>query len=518
MADAAHPPAGRAGPVWLALGAALGWYALLQAVALWRAGGVFEYPLDDVYIHLAIAEQIARGSYGINAGEFTSAGSSPLYPFLLVPFAGTEAQRFMPVLWNLVGLGLGAWLWGRIVVDAGFRGLTGALLALAGPVGLNMAGVAFLGMEHSLHMAASLAVVWGLWRFLTTGQIGAALVLGMVLGPAFRLEGLALSGAAALVLVTSGRLGAGLALGAAALVPVAAFMGALMAMGLAPLPNSVMAKMVVTSHAEMSRLTATAANLSYNLSRLPGMVLGVLTLMIVPLSLGAERARGPARKLALAVVLAVAAHLLAGQVGWAHRYEHYILVALMGALVLIAGTLAVSPLAAASVVLAPALVLGVYYNRALLTDGTATPRALHLQQAQMGRLARELGAPVAVNDLGRVAWGNPNYVLDLWGLASDEALTTRLGRPPAGWAGPIAERHGVELVMIYDAWLAPAAGEAWVKLGELRLDGVPKGFLAGDSVSFYATSPEAASRLAPVIERFAVSLPAGAVFIREGSG
>ncbi len=54
--------------------AALGWFALYWAESFRRAG-VFEYPLDDVYIHLAMASGIARGTYGVNPGEAASAAS-----------------------------------------------------------------------------------------------------------------------------------------------------------------------------------------------------------------------------------------------------------------------------------------------------------------------------------------------------------------------------------------------------------------------------------------------------------
>ena len=63
----------------------LGLFLAMQAIALWRAGGQFAYPVDDVYIHLAVGEQIAAGGYGINAGEPAAAAASALYPFLLTP-------------------------------------------------------------------------------------------------------------------------------------------------------------------------------------------------------------------------------------------------------------------------------------------------------------------------------------------------------------------------------------------------------------------------------------------------
>ena len=89
----------------IALVSALLMLAAVQIIAAQRIGWVLEYPLDDVYIHLAMASEIAKGGYGVNSGEYASAASSALYPVLLSPFPDSELQRFLPVIWNLVGHG-----------------------------------------------------------------------------------------------------------------------------------------------------------------------------------------------------------------------------------------------------------------------------------------------------------------------------------------------------------------------------------------------------------------------------
>src|SRR5262245_18537055 len=48
--------------------------------------GHLVYNLDDPYIHLALAENIARGQYGVNLEEVSAPSSSILWPLLLVPF------------------------------------------------------------------------------------------------------------------------------------------------------------------------------------------------------------------------------------------------------------------------------------------------------------------------------------------------------------------------------------------------------------------------------------------------
>ena len=52
---------------------------LAEVVALLRLNnGHLVYTLDDPYIHLALAENIIHGHYGVNAGEFSAPSSSIL--------------------------------------------------------------------------------------------------------------------------------------------------------------------------------------------------------------------------------------------------------------------------------------------------------------------------------------------------------------------------------------------------------------------------------------------------------
>jgi hypothetical protein len=76
--------AGVAIMVYLAL--ALG----ILAGMLQKTGGTFVYALDDPYIHLAMAEQLVQGHYGINASEPSSPSSSMIWP---VP-AGMSMSRW----------------------------------------------------------------------------------------------------------------------------------------------------------------------------------------------------------------------------------------------------------------------------------------------------------------------------------------------------------------------------------------------------------------------------------------
>lgn len=477
----------------LSILSACGVFAVLQVIAMRMAGG-FEYPLDDPYIHLALSETIAMGGYGVNLQELSSPGSSPLFPLLLLPFNGTDLHRFVPLAWNILGLIAVAWLWGRLLVEAGYcrprwRAL-GIAAAVLGPIALMMPMVAFVGMEHSLHAAAALAVVLGLHRHFKDGSGTGLIIAGAFLGTALRFEGAALALLAAGALFLSGKRPAGLVTAVAGLLPIALFTGWLTAIGLDPTPSSVQAKLIIED--ELSMWQQRLAVLMTNLRGLPGMLIAALAIAILGLwrLSPAIKTRGWGL-FAGVIMLAALAHLVFGQMGWLNRYEHYILVAAG------AGFLALLPkaledraptLAATGAVVA--LLAGgliAYNTPRQFVDLPRAARAIHTQQGQMAVFAKTyLDTPIAVNDLGWVAFQNPNYVLDLWGLASKEALERRLNDPTPGWTGELTDRHNVPAALVYDHWFEDGLGARWVRIGVLDLT-VEGGFLGGYSVAFYAT-------------------------------
>lgn len=497
--------------------------AAFAGLQLWAAAlaGVFEYPLDDVYIHMAMAEGIASGTYGVNPGEASSAASSILYPLLLVPFAGTEMQRWMPLFWNIVGVAAVGALWGMVVARANLSRVVSVLLAIIGPLALNVPGVGYTGMEHCLHTAFALASVLGLWIFLQEDRISALLVIGVIGAPLFRFEGLALSGLICLVLMFRGRFTSGLGLGLVTLLPIATFMVFLVSIGLPPVPGSIIAKTQLIPQ-DVPKIPGVVRTFILNCLKGPGFLLLLLSIFCGAMALfSSDRPRTGGSILLGVGGLAGLAHLLAGQIGWMNRYEHYAFVILVSVLVLSLPLLTSRTRRTADVALTVTLVAtGSIYWSDMTIRQIWMPRAIQLQQAQMARFAKEfVRRPVAVNDLGWVTWQNDQYVLDLFGLGSSEALVMRLapGGPSPGWGGELAMRHGVDLVMIYDSWFADAVAPSWRKLGEMTM-GLQRGALSDWTVTFYATSAEAAPGLQAKLAEFIPTLPADARFtMAEGA-
>ncbi|NND18208.1 MAG: hypothetical protein HKN98_06465 [Silicimonas sp.] len=499
-----RPPAPNAVNVLLAgVAGGLAAFVALTVIAMSRNSGAFEYALDDVYIHLAVAGEIARGGYGVNPGELASAASSPLYPFLLTPFAGTSLQRWLPLIWNVIALSVASALFALVMVRAGL-GRVGAVLATAAPFALATYVTAFTGMENMAHVAASLATVLGLWHFVQTDRIGGFLIAGVVFATALRLEGLALGMAAGGVVALSGRTGAGLGLMALAVLPAVLFVLFLMWLGLDPLPNSITAKLQDTGP------VGVIGKFQLNIATYGGRYLLVLAVVVLLVSIALYSRDRRVGLFGLAVAAVGLAHLAFGSIGWMDRYETYANVSLVAALALLLGsTTSLLQVLAVSLALAGGVVT---YAPYALSVYAWNPAAIAAQHAQLARLASDhINAPVAVNDIGYVAWADPDYVLDLWGLASSEALSVRLAEPDDGWAGPLVSKRGIPLAMIYDNWLGDAVPKDWRRLGSLHLE-IPNAFLGGREVAFYATGTTVVGDLKKAITEWQPGLPSRARF------
>ncbi len=504
---------------WVSVISAFLVFTALQAAAIYQTGGYFEYPLDDTYIHLAMAESIWSGGYGVNLQDYSAASSSPLYPFLLAPVFSLEFQRYMPLLWNMVGLGLSAWLWAELLLIAGYGsgGLRryGVALAVLGPAAVLMPSNAVIGMEHTLHTAASLAIILGLVRLLKGTPSWSLLYAGILFAPLFRFEGVALSLLAVFVIFSCHEKRRGIVAFVMALVPILLFGCYLVSLGLEPLPSSVQAKIAGAIRYEVPLVLRIVATFMINLSKPGGLLLAAYLLVLLGMWVFSKALRrDPLVKLWFVLVGATGAHLLVGHIGWLNRYEHYILT------VVTAGILVLLPVVirsnnflrigvqAVMVVLIP---LAVYAssNIGILLK---SPNAIFLQQRQMSEFAKEyMKTAVAVNDLGWVSWGNPNYVLDLYGLGSTEALKYRTTKTESGRGGPLAKRHDVRFAMVYESWMREAIGKNWVRIGVLALEG-DLGSIGGAKVTFYATSPEYIPQILDALHEWVPNLYPGTHF------
>lgn len=492
--------------------------------------GMWIYSLDDPYIHLALAEQIARGWYGIEPGIASSPSSSILWPFLLAPFSGTAVFAYLPLFINLlvvlltidtvgrvvdtvIGIGIGAPRLPEVILRSAAQ-----LMAL---IGANLIPLSFTGMEHNFHIWLCALLIVSMAQLLLCERLPRWFVPVVILAVLIRYESLAVA-LPALALAAARRHWKHALAGAAGIgLSMAGFSLFLISQGLEPLPASVLAK----ARFGVGALDPRASfwfNIEQNLRSPLGvyfLALGFFLFLLAALELLRYLAtrKAPSIRLQFAASgAAIAAlHMAFGQFGWGGRYEPYALLSILLLLPLalhapirrLLRRSVLVPLLMMALILAPPL----RHYTAILR---ATPQAaanIYQQQFQMHRFVVEyLRAPVAVNDLGWVSFQNPYPVLDLWGLGSLEALRHRQamyhGEIGPEWMDTLARENDIQLAMIYESWLPQPAN--WQRVARLYL-GVPQ-VSAGDRVvSFYSIDPSDTQRLNDLLQAFQPSLPAG---------
>lgn len=477
------------------------------SVVMLVASPVSFYTLDDPYIHMALAENIARGHFGVNLGEYSNPSSSILWPWLLAAFEKLGVMLYAPLLVNVACFVVTV----RVMLAFCLRRMTGNVRNVLIVLGLallafNVFGVVFTGMEHSLHVLLSVVAV----TRVVDGKFDRWTLLALALGPLVRFEGaivLALGVGAALV--DRKWAFAGIAV-VAAVVPVAVYGWWLSTLGLPVLPSSVLSKSAAAGDVVDGGggvIGGLLATFGKNALSPAGPLLGV---MAIGLGYAAWKRAGRDRVLALGLIAVMTLAMMLGRMDSYARYEAYVFCVLAVGLVhlLQAELRLLTPSLVRSVVLgAGVAVLGGALGDYVFATTPLAARNIALQQHEMHRFVAECWRkPVAVNDLGWVSFRNDAYVLDLWGLGSEEARKARAEAAP-GWVGRLVDEHGVEAAIIYPDWFADLP-PAWVRLGVI---GYTERSITpfAPAATVFATQPEAADALRQCLRRLSDSGSAG---------
>jgi hypothetical protein len=462
------------------------------AMELWTLGGALGLPLDDSFIHLQFARNLAAGrGLSYNPGELVTGSTAPLWTALLALLAYLPGN---PVAWVQL-LGCALYL---ATVDATWRlarqlGLSSGLAALAGGLTLStgwLAWSALSGMEVPLFALLSL---WGITLHLRERAADpAALPLAaavLALAALARPEGLLLLVLSfadrCLLLTRAGDAGPlcwrrpplrRLALGA--LLAACVLAGPLLFYRLAGgsfLPT--------TYGAKGGHLRQWLPNLQYVdtvvaifLRPQPFMTLlaggGVAALVA---RLGSRRDRGllPALWVVLLPLLYSTispggSKALVGNFG-RYYFPLFPVVILLGMLGLEAAAATLRPglavgavrlrvgAALAALLLAPTL-LDLWAHAGLYTFNLANVEASDVRAARWLAPRLPAGAVLAVNDIGVFKYMLPNRVIDLAGIANPELSRQVAAQVAAGvpferaMAAAVAERRP-DYIAIFPAWL-----------------------------------------------------------------
>jgi hypothetical protein len=519
-------------PRLVILGSVLAVALLLLLGILWRNGGQFAYTLDAPYTHLTLAQNILQGSYGLNPGEPASPSSSILYPFLLAALSLLHLGQYPALLVALASTLAAAVLAYAVAEEAGIeveRISTPqlVLLTIAATLAFNLVGLAFTGLEHSLHAALTIASLLGLMRFARTRQADWWWLATIALLPLIRFEAAAALAADMLVLALFGKWRHALVVGAIGALGILCFGLFLNTLGLPFLPSSVLSRSEVANSgiglAQVGPVELVRA--IYSAFRGNIMAYGGthILLLVVVTVWGMARGAIPSRfgerawtkPVAVGFFAAIAlAQMFGGSLSSFSRYEVYVL-ALGACVALVAwqpevnGFLRRMDWRRCLGVCAALLVLFAGYVFRTV-DAISAAGNVHDQQLQLHRFVVDhWRRPYAANHPGWVNFDNPYYMLELSGLGSEEARRGAATPGSTAWMETLAARQGVGVAMLYDNAL-PLPPPSWRPVAKLRLRARVV-TVVGPVVTFYATAPEEVAPIRAALTELAPRLPRGAI-------
>jgi hypothetical protein len=520
----------------IALAVAVYWIAtaVLVVMSTRQTGGHLVYPLDDAYVHMAIAKNVAlHHVWGVTRYGFTSSTSSPLWTLLLsLTFIVFGAGGLAPLLFNVAAgtaivVTIGRFMEARSASPV----LTGAVLLIVIFI-TPLPTLTMSGMEHTAHALATLWFVFtaAAWLGSTrpTGTKRVAVVgLLAALVTALRYEGIFTVVLVILLFAIARRWREAAFVGVGGALPIAVYGLWSMAHGWYFLPNSVLLKGQAPSRGLRALLAFVSGSPAlHNLLANPHILLLVVAALALLVVVTADLLWSDDIFLLTILIGTTLLHMQLARAGWFYRYEAYQLV--LGAAVF--GVIAADRLppldawfhGAAAVPRAVAVaaliaVAGFPFASRGLNAWRNTPTAaanIYSQQYQMGLFADLFyqGQTIALNDIGAVGYLGDARLFDIFGLANvDIARLKRDGRYQPAEIASLADRQGAAIAMVYPSWLNESGGvpAGWTKVGEW---GVRDNVVLGENaVSFYAVEADQQRLLTGNLRRFAPLLPASVI-------
>jgi hypothetical protein len=519
--------------------------AVIEYAVLRHTGGTFLYPLDDTFIHMALARNLAfHGNWGMNPYAFASASSSVLYTLLLAGlFKLFSVHVLIPFLINCVVAVVVLVVVRRWLEKEGIPGWGQAVILFCIIFLTPLPILVICGMEHTLQclfsflfvygfsgwLERSLAVDRGKWKMPWT-----VVIYGMMV-TFVRYEGLFLVAIACLMLAFYRKPALAIRLGLISVLPLVVFGAWSVAKGSYFLPNSVLLKSegAPLSLSGLMGWMDTILVQKLTIVKTDGLPPGVprpgisllatqRLLLILPLVFLAFwkyiRQRAAYGYILLLLLGCTLMQLCFAATGWLYRYEAYLVfcsTAIIGVLVWKFGREAVKGkpvlvcLLLGVVVFAGGFPFILRSTAAFSKTGTACVN-IYQQQYQMGQFLhtysnRDVNA---VNDIGAVSFLTEGANIDLWGLGNiDVARSRKRGQWTPVFLDSLCRAEHAGTAVLYEKWFSDSLLHHWTKVATWHIG---NNVICGDdTVSFFSIRAADGPVLKKNLQEFEPRLPAG---------
>jgi hypothetical protein len=508
-----------------------------------HTGGVFMYPVDDAFIHMELARNLAfHETWGINPGEFGSASSSVLYTLLLsLLFRVFSDHTIIPLIVNGVAAILLLAAIQRWLIRHNMKPAVQLLVLLVVIFLVPLPTLIMSGMEHTLQCLFSFLFVFGFADWITGHRppmtdgkqpvsggrlMPYTLLLYALLTASIRYEGLFLVFPACLMLLWRRRFAAAVWLGFWALLPLLVFGIFSVSKGSYVLPNSLLVKSE-SLHLSVGGVLRYAENILVNkftIAGKEGITLQATQRLLAILPLAwlvfarQMRENRSWRTVLLLLTGGVVLHLALAGTGKFYRYEAYLVlcsVVIVSVILFRYWKEALQGRSLAVYALAAVLLFFLFFPIVLRTTAALSKVKqacinIYEQQYQMGKFFQRSypADALAANDIGAVSFYTQGYIFDLWGLGNIEVARSKKG---GYWTSDflqgLAGQKGVKVAALYDSWLQSSLPAGWIKVATWQIQ---NNVVCGDdTVSFYAADATQAGTLKQNLQSYQPSLPPG---------
>jgi hypothetical protein len=500
-------------------------------------GGNYIYPLDDTYIHLSVANNLANhGVWGVTQHEFSSSSSSILYTLILsISIFIFGNNQLLPLILNVLFSYFIIFYLFKIFKPLIFiefddikrRILSGIILSIAIILIILFAPLVILtlsGMEHTLQILINIIFIQFLITYLENFDKRNFIKLFLIsmAVTTVRYEGLFLILIAMIFFANKKDYKKGLILLFISIIPLIIF-GLISVMNSwMPLPNSILLKSTKPENFNSLGLLKYPFGWIMKLFKEPHLLtIFITSCSILWVNYKSRFTFKDSKNIWLILtVLLTILHLTFAKTGWVFRYEAYIVViGLIGVLFNLTEIVKFGEIHLKRAVLILSLIM-VYAcgERAYESFRDARTMSVNIyeQQYQMSRFIKEYynNSAVVLGDIGCCTYFTNIKLIDLVALGSIEPLKLRMNKKfNVDEVRKLADNKNVEIAILYKEPFQNLIPKNWTEIGTWKIKNNIGCYM--DKVTFYSVKPEKSVILLYNLSQFSKKLPVGVEIINN---
>ncbi len=499
--------------------------------------GVFMYPLDDTFIHMSVAKNMAfYNNWGINSADFASASSSILYTLILtVLFKIFSVNVVIPFIINVIAgiillASIQQWLQSENV-----SGIAQILILICIIFFTPLPILIISGMEHTLQCLFSFLFIFKFSSWLqklhelkqAKNSLPWSIVLYGMLTCSIRYEGIFLVAIACAILLFHKKIGSVFKLGIISLLPIIIFGIYSLYNGSYFLPNSVLLKSQsftfslngieqYINNILVQKLTTATTITSLATQRL--LILLPLAFLLFIKQIQQKPLYGYILFILTGCTLL---HLCFASTGWFYRYEAYlILCSVIIISILIYNFLQqinfkkIRKLQLTFLLILLFSISFPFVLRSSAAFSKASQACINIyeQQYQMAQFQKKYydHDNIAANDIGALTFFTQAKDLDLWGLGNiDVAKSRKNNYYTSEFLDSLSKSNNTKVAIVYDSWFNTSLLNRWNKVATWQ---IKNNVICGDDiVSFYAIDKTTEPQLKINLQSYQKLLPADVV-------